>query len=126
MNTVSALSLFGELQTRGWVAQDLLYRILLALLALAAVGAVGVLYAKEVGRLGVGRRLVLAAVRVATVLVVAFLLLRPVWVTETAGSKPRPVALLIDVSQSMDSKDPRPALEDQWRGGAGGGPPQPP
>src|SRR3954467_13582442 len=111
MNTVFALSLLsGELQTRGWFPRWIAFA-----LGLAAVVAVGVLYAKEIGRLGVGRRLVLAAVRMATVLVVAFLLLRPVWVTESAGDKRRPVAVLIDVSQSMDSKDPRPAPEDQWR-----------
>jgi hypothetical protein len=111
MNTVFALSLFAaEMQTRGWFP-----RWLAVLLALAAVAAVGVLYAKESGKLGVARRLALAAVRAATVLVVAFLLLRPVWVTEFTGQKRRPVAVLIDVSESMNAKDPRPALEDQWR-----------
>ena len=105
------LGLFdGELQFRGWF-----WREAAALLGLAAVIAVSVLYAKEIGRLGVGRRLVLAAVRMVTVLVVAFLLLRPVWVVDQGGDKRRPVAILIDVSQSMNSKDPRPALDDQWR-----------
>src|SRR5436305_14401338 len=98
MNTVFALSLFaGELQTRGWF-----YRELAVALGLLAVAAVGVLYALEIGRLGVARRLVLAGVRMATVLVVAFLLLRPVWVTETEGEKRRPIAVLIDASQSTD------------------------
>lgn len=115
MNTVFALPLFGGLDARGWIAQDLVYTVLLVLLAVAAVVAVGVLYALEVGRLGIGRRLVLAAVRMATVLVIAFLLLRPVWVAEIKGEKRRPIAVLIDASQSMDNKDPRPALEDQWR-----------
>ena len=116
MSTVFALSLFsGELQVRGRFAQELVLRVGLVALALAAVVAVGVLYAKEVGRLGVGRRLLLAGVRMAAVLTVAFLLLRPVWVNETSGEKRRPVAVLIDVSQSMDSKDPRPNLDDQWR-----------
>lgn len=111
MNTVFALSLFAsELQARGWFP-----RIPAVLLGLAAVIAVGVLYAKEIGRLSAPRRLLLAGVRMATVLVVAFLLLRPVWVTENAGDKRRPIAILIDVSQSMDSKDPRPAPDDQWR-----------
>jgi hypothetical protein len=111
MNTVFAsIPLFAELQTRGWF-----WRELALLLALAAVVAVGVLYAKEVSRLGVARRLVLAAVRMASVLVIAFLLLRPVWVTEATDSRRRPIAVLIDVSQSMSAKDPRPALDDQWR-----------
>ena len=116
MNTVFALSLLsGELQVRGRFAQELLLRVGLVALALAALVAVGVLYAKEVGRLGVGRRLLLAGVRMAAVVAVAFLLLRPVWVAETSGQKRRPVAVLIDVSESMNSKDPRPNLDDQWR-----------
>jgi hypothetical protein len=100
----------GELQTRGWF-----WREAALLLAVVAVAAVGVLYAREAARLGVARRLLLAGVRVATVLVVAFLLLRPVWVVEDAGSRRRPIAVLIDASQSMDAKDPRPAPDDQWR-----------
>lgn len=110
MNTAFAYMLFGELQTRGWFGRE--WAVLLGLLAVVAVG---VLYAKEIGRLGAARRLALAAVRMTTVLVVAFLLLRPVWVSELKGDRRRPVAVLIDVSQSMDSKDPRPALDDQWR-----------
>lgn len=102
--------LFAELQTRGWF-----YRELAVLLGLAAVVAVGVLYAKEAGRLSVGRRLGLAAVRMLTVLVVAFLLMRPVWVNESTGDKRRPVAVLIDASQSMDARDPRAAPDDLWR-----------
>jgi hypothetical protein len=100
----------GDLQTRGWF-----WRELALLLAVLAVVAVGVLYAKEVSRLGVTRRLLLAGVRMATVLVVVFLLLRPVWVTETSGTKRRPIAVLIDVSESMNAKDPRPAPDDQRR-----------
>ena len=58
---------------------------------------------------------VLAGVRIATVVTVALLLLRPAVVSETTGENPRPVAVLIDVSQSMNSTDARPAAEDQWR-----------
>ena len=99
-----------DLQTRGlfprWVA---------VALGLAAVAAVGVLYAKEVGRLSPARRIALAAVRIAAVVLVAFLMLRPVVVVERKGDRPRPVAVLVDVSQSMGSADPRPNLDDQWR-----------
>ncbi len=111
MYTVFAtLPLFAELQRRGW------FPLWLAIvLGLAAVVAVGVLYVKEAGRLGVGTRLAMACVRMTIVLVVAFLLLRPVWVAEDKGSKPRSIGVLIDVSQSMDSKDPRPLAADQWR-----------
>lgn len=112
MNTVFALSipLVGELQRRGWFPGWLALVLLLA-----AVVAVGWLYAQEAGRLSVPRRLMLAAVRILTVLVVAFLLLRPVVVQEKINEKPRPIALLIDVSQSMNNADPRPTLPDQWR-----------
>lgn len=124
MNTVFASSLFaaaplwgaflglfdGEPHFRGWFP-----RWVAVLLGLLAVVAVGVLYAKEIGRLGVARRLTLAAVRMMTVLVVTILLLRPVWVSEQKGDRRRPIALLIDTSESMNSKDPRPALDDQWR-----------
>ncbi|MCS6865757.1 MAG: hypothetical protein RMJ56_14765 [Gemmataceae bacterium] len=112
MNTVFALSIpmVGELQRRGWFPGWLALVLLLA-----AVVAVGWLYAHEAGRLSVPRRLMLATVRMLTVIVVAFLLLRPVVVQEKTNAKPRPIALLIDVSQSMNSADPRPTLPDQWR-----------
>jgi hypothetical protein len=57
----------------------------------------------------------MATLRVAIVVTVAFLLLRPVWVNDRKDEKRRPVALLVDVSQSMDSQDPRPGASDQWR-----------
>jgi hypothetical protein len=57
----------------------------------------------------------ITAVRVLSLTVVAFLLLRPVSVTDTTVSKRRPIAVLIDASQSMDANDPRPGLDDQWR-----------
>ena len=102
--------LFAELQRRGffpwWLA---------LILGVAAVVAVGVLYVKEAGRLGIVTRLALAMVRVVLVLFVAFLLLRPVLVKDDRGARTRPVGVLIDVSQSMDSKDPRPSAADQWR-----------
>src|SRR4051812_2575100 len=104
------MSLFAELSLRGtfpiWAA---------VLLGLAAVAAIAVLYARDGRRLGAAPRVLMAAVRAAILLVVAFLLLRPVWVQEHKGQKRRPVAVLIDVSQSMDSKDPRPTAADQWR-----------
>lgn len=111
MNPLFAVApLFAEMQRRGWFPTWLAL-----LLALAAVAAVGVLYAKEAGRLSAFRRLVLAGVRMAILLVVAFLLLRPAWVSETTGERPRPVAVLLDVSQSMGHDDPRPNPDDQWR-----------
>jgi hypothetical protein len=102
--------LFAELQARGWFPAWL--ALVLGLLAVLAVGA---LYIKEAGRLAIGTRVGMACVRMAIVLLVAFLLVRPVLVSEDRGSRPRPVSVLIDVSQSMDSRDPRPSAADQWR-----------
>ncbi|MDB5309636.1 MAG: hypothetical protein JWO38_3838 [Gemmataceae bacterium] len=102
--------LFAELSLRGWFPVWLAF-----LLGIAAVAAVGVLYVREAGRLGFAPRSTMAMIRITIVVVVAFLLLRPVWVREYKGEKRRPVAVLVDVSQSMASKDPRPGAGDQWR-----------
>jgi len=79
------------------------------------MAAVGVLYVKEAGRLGVATRVALASVRVMLLLLVAFLLVRPVLVADDRGARVRPLGVLIDVSESMKSKDPRPTAADQWR-----------
>lgn len=111
MYTVFAFApLFGELQRRGW------FPLWLALaLGVLAVVIVGVLYVKEAGRIGALPRAVMALVRTAVVLLIAFLLMRPVWVSKKETTKTRPVAVLIDVSQSMASPDPRPNNDDQAR-----------
>ena len=74
--------LFAELQRRGmfpgWLA---------VILGVAAVVAVGALYVKEAGRLGVATRIALASVRMVLVLLVAFLLVRPVLVTDDRGAR---------------------------------------
>ncbi|MBY0512676.1 MAG: hypothetical protein K2P78_02045 [Gemmataceae bacterium] len=111
MQTLLAVSpVLAELTTRGW------FPLWLAI-PLAVVGAagVGVLYALEAGRLGTAPRVVMAALRMAIVAAVAFLLLRPVWAYETHADRRRPVAVMIDVSQSMNHNDPRGSAEDQWR-----------
>lgn len=111
MSTMSTIApLLAELQRRGWFP---LWPAVL--LGTAALAVVVVLYIREAGRLSVAVRALLAAVRAAVVIGVAFLLLRPVWVDETREVRRRPVAVLIDVSQSMDQADPRPDTADQWR-----------
>lgn len=99
-----------ELQRRGsfplWLA---------IVIGIIAIAVVGMLYAREAGRLGLIPRTIMASIRVAIVGVVAFLLLRPVLVSESKERRIRPVGVLIDVSQSMDNEDPRPNLADQWR-----------
>jgi hypothetical protein len=101
---------FAAIAFRGWFpvwAAALLF-------VLAAAGVVA-LYLREVSRIPLGWRMTLAAVRVALVGAVLFLALRPTWLTETTGDRPRPVAVLVDASQSMRSDDPRPNFSDQWR-----------
>ena len=109
MGTVMiSLLLLAELSIRGWHWGFGL------VLGLAAVIAVGVLYVRESARIGFLPRSTMALLRFSIVVTVAFLLLRPVWVTEDKGDRRRPVALIVDVSQSMTSKDPRPGITDQW------------
>src|SRR5262245_59612500 len=104
LHLFATLPLFAELQRRGtfplWLA---------IVLGVAAGIAVGALYVKEAGRLSVLPRTVMASIRMAIVLLVAFLLLRPVFVTDDRGTNPRRIGVLVDVSESMKSKDPRPA-----------------
>lgn len=106
----ASTAVFAELALRGWFPVGLAIAI-----ALLAIAGVGLLYAYEAGRIGVVPRLFLAAVRMSIVVAVAFLLLRPVWATEQKSERRRPIAVLIDVSQSMNSPDPRPNQADQWR-----------
>lgn len=144
MQTVFAqLPLFAELSLRGWF--PLWLAVLLALGGMALVGWLYVREASRdpagpksvlegiralvVGIIAIfnqqmppiplrtlfGSRIGMALIRMTIILLVAFLLLRPVWVTDYKGQKRRTVAVLVDVSQSMDSKDPRPGNIDQWR-----------
>jgi hypothetical protein len=102
--------LFAELSLRGWFPLWLA-----ALLGVAAAAGVVALYLREGGRTSLPAKTFLALVRVGLVVTVAFLLLRPVWVKEAKGDRRRGVAVLVDVSQSMDRDDPRPNTADQWR-----------
>ncbi|MFO0823091.1 MAG: hypothetical protein U0792_08215 [Gemmataceae bacterium] len=110
MHTMFAFLGISELQFRGsfipWVA---------ILLGVFGSVAVIVLYVKESAKLPLLPRLAMAGVRTGIVVLIAFLLMRPVWVAEEKRDKKRPVAVLIDVSQSMDNADPRPSSEDQAR-----------
>ncbi len=102
--------LWAEMQRRGW------FPLWLALLlGIAAVVIVIRLYVREAGRLSIPARTLMALIRIAIVLLIAFLLLRPAWVTRADRQRPRPIAVLIDISQSMGSVDPRPNTDDQRR-----------
>lgn len=102
--------LFASLAFRGWFPGWAA-----ALLFLLAAGGVVALYLYEARRVKLPVRLFLAAVRAALVAAVLVLVMRPTWLSETRGERPRSVAVLIDASQSMKAADPRPNLADQWR-----------
>ncbi|HSQ56794.1 MAG TPA: vWA domain-containing protein, partial [Gemmata sp.] len=108
--TLPLLAETSQFQFRGWFPPWLAWT-----LGILAVIAVVVLYVKEAGRLPLWRRLSLAAIRAAIVVIVAVLLLRPVIVRELDEMRSRPIGILIDVSQSMDQQDPRPNTADQAR-----------
>jgi len=111
MNTSGLIiPLWAEMQRRGWF--PLWLAILLGLIAVVLVAR---LYLRESPRLGFLPRLTLALIRVSLVLLVAFLLLRPAWVHRDERSRQRPIAVLIDVSQSMGQRDIRINSHDQWR-----------
>src|SRR5262245_57975087 len=83
--TDAELSLRGALPL--WLAGALL---------LGAGLLVVLLYLREYARLGTGRRLLLAGIRLSLVALVLVLLLRPVLLAEFTGERPRPVVVLLD------------------------------
>ncbi|MCU0703512.1 MAG: hypothetical protein MUF18_05990 [Fimbriiglobus sp.] len=101
---------FAALTFRSWFP----WWAAVLLFVLAAGGAV-LLYLRESGRVKLGWRLVMAGLRVAIVGLVLFLALRPEWLIESSGNKPKSVAVLIDASESMAAADPRPGTADRWR-----------
>jgi uncharacterized membrane protein len=110
MTSLAFTPVFAGLALRGgfpwWLA---------VAMGVAAVGAVVLLYLRESSRVPVAVRLVLAGLRGLTLAFILFLLLRPTWLTEQRGERPRPVGLLFDDSQSMKSRDPRTNFADNWR-----------
>src|SRR5437763_1870836 len=62
-----------------------------------------------------GRPVTMALLRTAALALLLGLLLRPVLVTEFVGERPRPVAVLLDTSQSMRQQDRRVTPADRQR-----------
>ncbi len=114
MHTVFALwSFLPDVQRRGTFPLGLAI-----FLGIVAIVGVGLLYAREAGRLNFLTRSIMATVRMLIIGIVVFLLMRPVWVRDLREEKIRPVGVLIDVSKSMEMRDPRPNTADQrapWR-----------
>lgn len=110
MTSLALSPAFASLALRGgfpwWLALAL---------GVCAVTAVVFLYLKESHRVPVAVRVVLAGLRGITIAFILFLLLRPTWLSEQRGERPRAVGLLLDDSQSMLYRDPRTNLADNWR-----------
>src|SRR5579872_3282670 len=100
-----------ESNVRNWWA------VSLTLLFVAVSAAIIIaLYFFESQRLGILRRLFLAAVRTAVVGVLFFLLFRPLLLVAVfKGERPRGVALMLDNTQSMTQKDRRLSTADKMR-----------
>ncbi len=101
-----------ELSFRGL---PIVWLILLFLVILGGLVGVAFFYANEKGTLGWIRRILLIGLRCALVLVLLFLILRPVLLAEFVSTLPVGVALLIDNSQSMQLRDRRLTDADKAR-----------
>ncbi len=104
------IPLFGELAFRGWFPGWLAI-----VFGLVTIISIVLLYRREAGRVSMGARAVMALLRTATIATILFLLMRPSWLSVTHGELPRPIALLIDDTQSMNTTDPRLNFPDKWR-----------
>lgn len=96
---------------------SLVWQILLILLILVGLAGVAFFYAREKGTLGWIRRILLMGLRGALLLVLLFLILRPVLLAEFETTHPVGVALLIDNTQSLQMRDRRLTDADKARVG---------
>ncbi|MGL4420732.1 MAG: hypothetical protein ACRCZF_08725, partial [Gemmataceae bacterium] len=109
---MDAGGLYADLALRGWFPTGLA-----VLMGLAALAAVVLVYRREAGRIPVVPRIVMAGLRALALISILFLLLRPTLVFDSRGDRPRPIALLVDDSQSMQTRDSRTNPLDRWRAG---------
>lgn len=103
---------FAAIAYRGWFPPAL--ALVLGLLAAAGTCF---LYFRESASVPLWRRGVLATVRILLLASILFLALRPTIVTESKRDRPRAVVVLVDDSQSMTNRDPRPNFPDKFRAG---------
>jgi hypothetical protein len=101
---------FATLAFRGWFPWW--GALLLLLLAMSGILAA---YWYEPRRIPLSQRLFLAGLRTVLAATILFLILRPTWLSEIRGEHDRPIAMLIDATQSMKTVDQRPNAADQWR-----------
>src|ERR1019366_4171420 len=90
---------------------------LTALIILIVLGALGVafFYRLEKGTLGWFRRIILIGLRCSLLLLLLFLIMRPMLLVEFKGERPQGVVLLVDNSQSMTLQDRRVKPADKAR-----------
>ena len=103
-----------ELSFRGL---PIVWLILLFLVILGGFVGVAFFYANEKGTLGWIRRILLIGLRWALLLILLFLILRPVLLAEFVSTHSVGVALLIDNTQSMQLRDRRLTDADKTRVG---------
>jgi uncharacterized membrane protein len=108
--TFDTPTLFASLAFRGWF--PLWLAVVLAVLA--GVGVL-LLYASEAKRVPLPVRLTMAGLRGLILFGILFLILRPTWLLETRGDRPRPVVILVDDSQSMLTADLRSTPAERFR-----------
>ena len=104
--------ILGEIVLRG--SLPLWFAISLIVLAVVAVVAV---YFRESMKLHPAQRIVMALFRGLALAAIIFLLCKPVIVSHDAATKPRPIAILVDNTQSMKQCDPRTSDADIVRNG---------
>jgi uncharacterized membrane protein len=102
--------MLAELAFRGWFPVWLA-----AMFGIAAIAGAVWMYRREAGRVSPRVRLGLAALRAMLFALLAFLLLRPTLHYDRREERPRPIALLVDDSQSMTTRDVRRNFADQFR-----------
>ena len=102
--------LLAALAFRGWL--PLWVAVIFGMLAAAASVW---LYLRESASIPLWRRGLLATIRILILASILFLALRPTIVNDNQREKPRSVFLLLDNSESMTLRDPRPAVLDRFR-----------
>lgn len=110
--TIFFANFLGDLSFRGGISWWILVPLILIGIAFSVF-----VYLTDSVRISPFRRIVLGTLRALIIFVVVLLLNKPVWVRTVTVEKPRPVALMIDNTQSMLQKDPRLQNEDKVRVG---------
>jgi uncharacterized membrane protein len=102
--------LLADLAFRGTFSAWLAYPLMVL-----AIAAAFFIYFRESMKMDLFQRLVLGGLRALTLVAIIFLLRKPVIVDDVTGYKSRPIAIVLDNSQSMTQHDPRLNSDDRLR-----------